>query len=188
MDGLDYLSRPLLPGSRLNLALTLLVATAVLPALSLVDVLIYLPANSLRHRRLSAGLCATCGYDVRASLERCPECGTTLIARPPGSRSAPTPPDPSRRGLASLAIGLAVAFVGVLVPSLPPREDRGTGEEFLAVIGFTLFVGLPMLGARLGLLALRGSTRRPACALAGVVINTLVLVAFVFSVVYLAIR
>ena len=38
-----------------------------------------------RQDRLRRGLCPACGYDLRASKEKCPECGTAIAQLTPGS-------------------------------------------------------------------------------------------------------
>jgi hypothetical protein len=58
-----------------------------------------------RRRRFSMGFCAACGYDLRASPERCPECGAVLSTRAP----AQSPADGSGRRLSRGGCPLWVA-------------------------------------------------------------------------------
>jgi hypothetical protein len=65
---------------------TMLVASAVLTCFAGVPMF----RRIRRGRRLARNLCATCGYDVRASPDRCPECGTPITR----DRTVSPPPLP----------------------------------------------------------------------------------------------
>ena len=51
-------------------------SVTVLASLLPVYCLAKVPAALRRRRRIRRGLCVQCGYDMRASTDRCPECGT----------------------------------------------------------------------------------------------------------------
>jgi hypothetical protein len=60
-------------GAALSLAIpTMMLLSLVLPVSAIVRPL----WHRWRESRRQPGLCYTCGYDLRATPERCPECGT----------------------------------------------------------------------------------------------------------------
>jgi hypothetical protein len=73
---------------------TLVTSTAIPPGW-------WLATRLKRWRRGAAGRCLRCGYDLRATPTRCPECGT-VVQRPPASPDhpahAPRDRDPSGAG------------------------------------------------------------------------------------------
>ena len=62
---------------------TLLFAPLIIPISRVVSLL---TRRAIARRRRSRGLCATCGYDMRSSPGRCPECGQTDKLRDPNLR------------------------------------------------------------------------------------------------------
>jgi hypothetical protein len=72
--GFYYLRLAANPGEQMTWAFIwphwfLMVATTIIPLVR--------PFERLKkHRRIARGCCLRCGYDLRATPDRCPECGT----------------------------------------------------------------------------------------------------------------
>lgn len=63
--------------------------TTVAAIVSAFSLIIY-RAERQRRRLIASGRCARCGYDLRASADRCPECGTKIPSNPTSAIKAAT--------------------------------------------------------------------------------------------------
>ena len=105
--------------TRVQIPIWLAVALAGIPSWGLVRAIKH---RLRKHRRLAANLCLDCGYDMRATPERCPECGKVVGAVEPSKWRA-------WRWAMALAAAANVLLAGGIVTSLcrvekfnwPPR-------------------------------------------------------------------
>ena len=98
-------------------------APTVLLPVALVAALLATPWLRRRRARL-AGRCETCGYDLRATPARCPECGAT-----PGRVGTPVntdPPSPGTPGESRAEGVTPVAAEETLTPALSRNIGRGS--------------------------------------------------------------
>ncbi len=94
------------PGSPRALLIEIPLWVVILPPL--VPPLLCLVPWLRRRRRRRLGLCLVCGYDLRASPERCPECGTVR----PGTQKIVTSADKMSSATAPSADGPSAATMG----------------------------------------------------------------------------
>ncbi len=68
-----------------------LTVCSVVPGALVAIVLFVRDFRAWNRQRRASGVCGSCGYDLRASPGRCPECGTAAAA-PADSPTTPHPP------------------------------------------------------------------------------------------------
>ena len=77
--GLGYANTTRMPGARSKFHAVLIPHWLLLLLFAILPTIRFVRFRGFRHR-VQNGLCLNCGYDLRASEDRCPECGTPIPA------------------------------------------------------------------------------------------------------------